>query len=419
MSVEKKKILIIAPYWNYKQHLGKVRTERFVKWLNQLGYELTIVISGSSEKIFTGKYGKVIKIKDPIGEFPEEIVLNETKTSTRKPNKLRSFLARLILIPDYGIAWGWRVYFDKDVRIAAQNSEFILSSSPPESLHMPAFRLAKKYNKKHIVDLRDGWIDDPLKEELKKTGIRKFREQRLEKKVLKNSFRILITSSIWQKYIIKRYNKLAKKVVVITNGYPLDYQTLKTQKDFQENRIVLLYLGKLSLSRDTQKIDYVLEPLFRYSQKKQQKYEIRFVGKFGKADYNGLKIMREKYPDSICEVKFKKEIPKAEIKKELDLADGLLLLCISKAAIPSKFYDYIPTSKPILAITPNGSAVWNIGINISQVQLIDTSYMEKTDEIVRNYFDNIQGLNHQYEIPREFSEEYLSDIFRKSVINND
>lgn len=419
----KKKILVITPYWNDEQNQGRTRLERYVRWLSKANCKVTIISADIKDHIDTSGFGKEIFLKDFSRVFPERKVQPQKSNGQfiikRRRKKIRHYLARLVLIPDYGIIWGWRVYFNKNVRNSVKNSDYILTSSPPESIHIIASKLAKKYNKKHVVDLRDGWLDDPLRNELKENALRRLREQRLEKKVFSNAYKIIVTSSVWKSKLVSRYRDHQHKIVVITNSYPKEYRSFSKQKENSNSKLTFLYLGRLSLSRETQKIDYLLDPLFEYSERFQKEMEINFVGRFSEDDYQGLERIKEKYTKNLCEVYFKNEIPKSEIQDKLAEADGLLLLCISKAAIPSKLFDYIPTTKPILAITPEESAVWNISRKVKQIFLQNSDDMSDANQVTQNFVKTAEQVNNQFDIPDEFSEEYLSNKFINSVIYND
>ena len=69
MKEQKKKFLLVIPYWRDKQHLGSVRVDRFIRWMNGVGYSSIIVCGGNRNCVEPGKYGKEIVIKDPLGVF--------------------------------------------------------------------------------------------------------------------------------------------------------------------------------------------------------------------------------------------------------------------------------------------------------------------------------------------------------------
>ena len=250
----------------------------------------------------------------------------------RKPNKFRNFIARLILVPDYGIVWGILTFINKEVRKAVEEAEFVISSSPPESSHFIAYKLAKKYNKFLVTDMRDGWLDDPLKVILQENCFRKFIELKLEGKILNYSSKIFVSSPVWYKLLLDRYKDFSNKLSVLTNAYPRNYEELSFVSRKSTDKLILLYLGKLTASRESQKINFILEPLLRIFKFIRLDYEIHFVGRFIEEDYLDLSKVVKKYPECTNKIKFFDEIPRLQIFEEMNKANGLLLLCISKSS---------------------------------------------------------------------------------------
>lgn len=402
-------VVIINPLWKDQQYIGKARIDRFLRWLNQAGFFVTIVCAGNNDRIEYKEYRTEIVIKDYAGIFGEKKGNNTVRK--RRPNKFRKLIFKNILLPDYGIIWAWQVYFNKHVRNSIKKTTFIISSSPPESPHVVAYRLAKKFNKKLIIDMRDGWLDDPLRSELINNKFRNFRERLIEKRILTYANKIFVTSDVWKTELARRYGTLNDKIIVITNTYPNDHESFAQQIKESDEKLVFLYLGRLTASRKSQKIEYILNPLLNYSEEYNEKFEIRFVGHLVEDDFIGLNKSIKKFSQSNSKVIVKNEIPKSQITDVLKEASGLLLLCISKAAVPSKLYEYIPTLKPILVITYENSAVWNIVSTLPQAYLIDPANSEIHNEVIKRFIDHSKGKEGKYNIPKIYSEEYVSNIF--------
>jgi hypothetical protein len=91
------------------------------------------------------------------------------------------------------------------------------------------------------------------------------------------------------------------------------------------------------------------------------------------------------------------------------------LLCISEAAIPSKLYEYIPTGKPVLAVTPKNSAVWRICEGIKHVYLVDSDDLANTESTVMNFLDHCRGNQDSVSIPEELSPGYISKKFMQKI----
>jgi len=82
---------------------------------------------------------------------------------TRKPNKFRRALVYWLFNPDPTVVWA-RARPSTPLYCGHGRHRLILSSSPPESAHVGAWLLSQyRTGVPHIVDMRDGWLDEPLK----------------------------------------------------------------------------------------------------------------------------------------------------------------------------------------------------------------------------------------------------------------
>jgi hypothetical protein len=97
----------------------------------------------------------------------------------------------------------------------------------------------------------------------------------------------------------------------------------------------------------------------------------------------------------------------------LSLADGLLLLSASHAAIPSKLFEYLPLCKPIFASTSQSSAVWKIGESVKYIHLTD--YMDPAESVARSFIDACQFSEDCHAAPPQYSEQSISTIFAEHL----
>ena len=108
-------------------------------------------------------------------------------------------------------------------------------------------------------------------------------------------------------------------------------------------------------------------------------------------------------------------IERSEMFKQIENANGLLLLSTGIAPIPSKIFEYIKSAKPILAVTIKDSSVWQLGDKLPQMFLYDYSAKELDYLPIKKFLSVCKTGNYDYKIPEEFSEEYLSKIFLNTV----
>ncbi|MGD9486545.1 MAG: hypothetical protein AB7W47_00835 [Calditrichaceae bacterium] len=420
-----KKVVIIAPYFNNDSHVGVYRIKRFIKWLKLKDYEIVLVSAGSSDNLLRHKDTIEITIKDPLGlninSKDQKVSLNVKK---RKPNALRRKIVYWLFTPDPTIVWSRRVMKSKLVLKYIADASFVLSSSPPESVHLAAAKLAKKIKASFIMDMRDGWIDEPLKPILKKSGIRNWLETKMEKKLLKQAKIIFVSSDNWRDSLLTRVKCTHKKVITLTNAYPeaylhlFDSKTSKKISDKREKHITLLHAGKFTESRGTQKPELLLIPLLEgIKTENNLSGTLILMGYLNESDKKTIGAFSENFKKSGWSIEIWDSVPREKMMLLLKKADGLLLLSVSEAAIPSKLFEYLMAKKPILAVTPQNSSVWNICKPLPQISVIDSNFSK--DDSLKNelikYFYSCKNGCYNFIVPQEFTEGYLGQKYLRAL----
>lgn len=412
--------LIVAPYWNDPHHVGVNRVERFIRWSNRNGRKIIVISAGTEDKVQEREWGREIIIKDPL-KMP--VKYGGEALYTRKFNLFRrawKAFSYLMFVPDQTVIWAKKIAKHPFVARYIEDVDVVLSSSPPESVHVSSSLIARKFGLPLIVDMRDGWLDDPLRPIVEKSRVRHYLERRLERKIMAVANHIFVTSSAWKRKLLIRYPDAKEKVTVLTNGYPLPgTEVAKNEKKNSDSlSLTLIHAGQFSASRGSQKIGYLLQPILNGTEALQLPPEstIILLGNLEQSEMVEFETWRGKLGGRGWKLIHVPQVPRNEVPQKLREADGLLLLCASNAAIPSKLYEYIQTSKPILAITPNTSAVWQLCEEIPQVFLFDCFVEGKKDfSVIREFLAACRTGNHPFTIPKEFTDEHLSTIFNKVV----
>lgn len=413
--MNKRKAIIVYPfYWNLND-VGNKRIERFKLWLLNIGYELVIISGGRTDKVSRFDWGVEIEIKDPLGIHKGKGYYSENSDLKRKPNKLRRLFAYLLFCPDLSRMWSRNTLKNAIVKNYIKNAELVISSSPPESSHITAVSIAREIGANLIVDMRDGWLDEPLKPLLKISAVWRWREGVMERKIMNSATRIFVTSKIWKKLLVERYPKLENKTIILSNGYPNDF-LLATNSEIQnENKLTILHSGSFSLSSVTRKIGIVLKVIHQSLLKCNLQGELKFIGRLEEFEKNEAHLWNHKYEKINWSIKTVEQIPTVELYEEIKKVDGLIMLSTSLAAIPSKLFEYIPSKKPFLVITPRSSAVWEICNSIPQAFLVDIDNLENTLNIVVDFLEVCLNKNYQCAVPDGFSFASLSKIFRNVI----
>lgn len=394
--------------------MGNYRVDRFVRWLSGEGFYIVMVRAGFATGQHTTPWGIELTIRDSLRLY-RDITLEGTLGKIRKPNRLRRWLAYFIFNPDPGILWAKTAASSSIVSELAVGATFILSSSPPESAHIGAAALAKKVKAKLIIDMRDGWLDEPLKQLLHDSRFRRWSESKREKTILQQADQIFVTSPVWRSLLGKRLSFTQDKTVVLTNGYPPEglFNSEQTRKRTANEPLRLVHAGRFTGSSLSRKVNYLLEPLLLDLGDTGTHGVVTLIGRLKAADLKEIRRWQPQFKSKGWTIEVKDAVPRDEMMDLLQQADGLLLLSASQAAIPSKLFEYLSLGKPILTVTPQSSAVWKIGESLEQLFLMD---YKKADELVARAFISASAMSeNSYDIPSQFAEEVLLKIFIENV----
>lgn len=413
---DSKSIMFICPFWGQSGHVGTIRAERLIKWLHEEGFKITIINAGLSDRFEQGSFGELITVRDPFGMFKDESVQMEKRISPRKPNKLRRFLGYLFFVPDPTIVWARRVIKSPIVLQRAATHKWFLASSPPESAFISASQLANKFNGIFWMDLRDGWLDEPMKPLLRTSWLQRFRESLIEKKMVEFAQVITVTSQNWKGLLVNRYPKLDKIVHVIPNAFdhitPLkSVMEVNKQFDFR-----LIYAGRIYSSRPERSLELILTSINQYIESQKIRLNIEFIGTLTPEEEQEI----EEWSDFFNNITFTRinQLERNELITEMSRADGLLLLSESFGSIPAKFFDYGITGRPVLAVTSRESAFDAASNNLRWINKIYIEQPELAEEAVSRFFEILPNKIIDVELPLEFSPEIVKQRLNSIIRQN-
>jgi hypothetical protein len=413
------KIIFIAPFWNRNDHVGRYRVERSVRWLVSENYHVTIIWSGGEDKFVKREKWNELEIRDPLRRFTKAVIVKSAtqREIIKNNNNFREFVKKIVFYFDDNLIWSFLLTKKNAVKNVCKDATIIISSSPPESIHLSSYLLAKKFNLKLVIDLRDGWIDEPIRPYGKRWSFKWIIEKRWESKILKQAAQIFVTSNIWAKLLEKRIPIVTDKISILTNAYPLDIKTPECKQNPGTSlKISLLHAGRFTGTRSTNKMSLLIQPLYEILKVKGDiDSEIILLGNLKLDDLDELKYWKSQFSNTSSKIIIKDRIKRNEMFTELIKADGLLLLASTKAFFPSKAFEYIKSTKPILAITLKGSTIWEVGNDLPQMFLFDYTAKVLDYSPIEKFFYACRTGNYDFKIPEKFSEEYLSKIFLDKI----
>ena len=411
------KVMIVAPFWGNSQHVGSYRIDRFIRWLSSQGVNITLVRAGTSDRVEQMPWGVEVTVQVPLGLYGDTTTGGDYTVTPCRTNRLRRLAAYLLFNPDPTVIWAKRAARHPLVLKHGQGVTCVLSSNPPESSHVAASLLAKQLQADLIVDMRDGWLDEPLKPLLQRFGWQRWREGRLETPILHQAKHIFVTSVVWKDLLENRLHFTRGKTTVLTNGYPPDSLQPKNirKKHTDSHKIVLLYAGQFRGSRNNRKVQHLLKPLLEGIHLSQTKGEVVLLGNLEVDDLAEVNYWKPQFEGMGWSIVVQSSVPRSELLERLHQADGLLLLSVAPATVPSKLFEYLTARRPILSFTPEGSAVWRVCKGLPQVFLLDSSRSANIASVVNDFLSACLTEPCHYQIPPDFTEETLSKIFLQAL----
>lgn len=359
-----KKVLIITYYWPPSGGAGVQRWLKFSKYLPEYGWQpvvLTvdprfasypqrdesllaevdqesIVYKTRSFELYKFYQFLLGKKEVPFGGFA-----NESKESWAQ--KISKFLRGNFLLPDPRRGWNKFAVKKAGELIVKYNIDTVITTSPPHSTQLIGLKLKSRFPVRWIADLRDPWTDIYYYNQFRHTALARRIDFQYERKVVETAdVLITVSEDVKHLFVSKSEDPVISKIYVVPNGY--DETDFLVGQFPQEPRKIITYTGTISEAYD---ISGFLDGLASLNDKLKKDLLIRFVGKVPNQIANKF---REKgfEVETVGYVNHEKSI-------EYLFRSSVLLLVVPKVAnnkgiLTGKFFEYLASRKPVLAIGP-------------------------------------------------------------------
>lgn len=361
-----KKVLIITYYWPPSGGSGVQRWVYFAKYLRDFGWEPIIyTMKNPNYQIIDNDLEKTlpenITVLKESGFEPHQIYKLLTKQKDKDiPNNLSAknnngFLHQLsvwvrgnIFIPDARKFWikpsvNYLTNYLKNNTINA-----IVSTSPPQSTHIIALKLHRKFNIPWLADFRDPWTKITYFNDLHLSNYARKKHYKLEKEVVTSANVLTTVTPGWQ----MDFEEIrGKKVELITNGYDEDIN-FPESSDNLSTSFNIGYFGVLSYDRNPQNLWKAIEEMYNNDEAFAKQFKLTFAGSID----NNIQKELKKY-SFYSKIIFQGIIPHQDVIKEIVKCNILLVIGIpkDKRVLPAKTFEYFSSKKPILSIGENQS----------------------------------------------------------------
>lgn len=261
---------------------------------------------------------------------------------------ISSWIRGNFFIPDARIFWVKpSIAFLTDF-IQANDIGKIITTGPPHSIHLIGHGLKKKIlHIMWVADFRDPWSEWDLLDTLSLTSWARAKHRRLERDVLSKADRVITIAP----YHVKRLESLGNRPVdLITNGF--DDEDFDAIEHFRNKKFTIRHIGVVDELRDPRPVMNALKGMLLGNPTLADTVAIEFIGNVNSA----FKAYVEQ--DSILSqvTQFVNHVPHSELLEIYGRTDLQMLVlahtAIAPGNLPGKFFEYLASENPILAIGP-------------------------------------------------------------------
>ena len=368
-----KRVLIISYYWPPSGGSGVQRWVKFAKYLPKEGWqpviytpenpELTAVDKTLSSEIppeaeiikrhITEPYGIYRKLMGK-GSSTDLKTLTSAGSSSDEVNpinggmkswkqKLSLFIRGNFFIPDPRILWLHpSVRFLKEY-LKGHPVDAIVTTGPPQSMHLIGLKLSKATGLPWIADFRDPWTKMFYFKHLGLTRRSEEKHYKLEKEVLDGATRIIAVSPMVQKDF---QAMTSTPVELITNGFDEEDFNREFELDEYFN---ITHTGLFASDGNPETLWKVLADKCSSDEEFKRSLRIRLVGKTDKEIIDS--IVSAGLGQNLKDFGYQSH----EVAVREQLNASVLILPLRKepeyeAVLPGKLFEYLASRRPILGI---------------------------------------------------------------------
>jgi len=262
----------------------------------------------------------------------------------------RQILA-LLKTPDEFFGW-YAPAVRAGMRLVAQSPiNAILSSAPPWTSHLIACKLAGRSGRPWFADFRDPWWGNPHRRALPKW--RDPVDRWLEARCIRTATRVVCNTDRMRQFYADRYkDNPATKFFTLPNGY--DDFARPSPGERTDSRRLILYLGDIYGTRRIDSFCDAVVQLVETERLDPLTIRILFLGTIAQEQLADARRRVANLLPFGC-IEFRPRISWDAAQKALWSADLLLLFPEFRMQVPAKFFEYLHTGKPVLAVAEEGA----------------------------------------------------------------
>lgn len=244
-----------------------------------------------------------------------------------------------------------------------------------------------------LAHFSDPWVDSPFRND---DVLTKALNARLEQNVIEHADRLVFTSGETAELVMQKYDHaLRSKVRIVPHAY--EPQLFQSAPNNNNGRLIIRYLGDLYQSRTPKPLFQALEILAETQPELLQKFRFEIVGDVHELNLEQMGLSQ--LPEGL--VVFRPRVNYCESLSMMTSASGLMVIDAPVAKntqsvfLPSKLIEYVGADRPIIGLTPPGTAAYLISRLGGWVA--DPGSAEQVAEVVRQFLSFIWEKRHDLE----------------------
>ena len=371
-----KRVLIITYYWPPTGGSGVQRWVKFAKYLPSEGWQPVIYTPDNPEQLaidhtlekeipseaeiirthITEPYELYKKFLRRSGHSKETVEVNPVNAQNKSlAQKVAMWIRGNLFRPDPRCLWiGPSVRYLK--KYFEENPvDLIVSTGPPQSMHMIGLKLAKETGLPWIADFRDPWTKIFYFKHLSMTRATERWHHRMERKVLDNATAVVAVSPLVQ----QEFQAMTQTPVeLITNGYDecdFPHGKDKGAEGGPDKDFVITHTGLFAADGNPTVFWDVLSEKCSKDENFRKHLKIKLVGK---TDIQIIKSLEDAgLKANLIDMGYQPH----SIAVEEQRTASLLILPLRKepeykAVLPGKLFEYLASWRPVLGIgQPDGA----------------------------------------------------------------
>ena len=407
-----KRVLIISYYWPPTGGSGVQRWVKFAKYLPSEGWQPVIYTPENPEQLAVDASlesevpaeAEIIRTRiiEPYtlyknllrrsGHSKEAVEVNPVNAQNKSLlQKAAMWVRGNLFRPDPRCMWiGPSVRFLKKY-LSEHPVDLIVSTGPPQSMHMIGLKLSRQTGLPWIADFRDPWTRIFYFKHLAMTAATEKWHQKMEKKVLDKASVVVAVSPLVQ----REFQEMTDTPVeLITNGFDeCDFSDQKYEEAFggPEKDFVITHTGLFAADGNPTVLWDVLsekcstDPLFR------KHLKIKLIGK---TDEQIIKALKDR---GLGEMLEDMGYQPHNIAVQQQRQASLLILPLRKepeykAVLPGKLFEYLASWRPILGIGQPDGAMAMILDKTRTGKVLDWNDRKATAEFIDSCWqDHLSG----------------------------